>query len=58
MFDILKLLMSMHKNDVYDHINEPYDKIIEFVKTSNFKNSIKILKSLHKNHSNVELQYQ
>ncbi len=50
--------MSMHKNDVYDHINEPYDKIIEFVKTSNFKNSIKILKSLHKNHSNVELQYQ
>jgi hypothetical protein len=46
----------MHKNDVHDHINEPYDKIVEFVKKVNFKNSIKILKSFHKNHSNVELQ--
>jgi hypothetical protein len=24
--------MSMHKNDVHDHINEPYDKIVKFVK--------------------------
>jgi rRNA pseudouridine-1189 N-methylase Emg1 (Nep1/Mra1 family) len=37
-FDILKLLMSMHKNDVHDHINEPKDKIIKFVKTFNLKN--------------------
>jgi len=46
----------MYKNDVPDHINGPYDKIVKFVKTFNFKNNIKILKSLHKNHSNVKLQ--
>jgi len=46
----------MHKNDVHDHINEPYDKIVKFVKTFNLKNNIKILKSVHKNNSNVELQ--
>ncbi len=56
MYDISKLLMSIYKNDLHDHINEPYDKIIKFVKIFNFKNNIKILKSLHKNHSNVELQ--
>ncbi len=27
----------MHKNDVQDHINEPYDKIIKFVKNINLK---------------------
>ncbi len=36
LFDISKLLSSMHKNDVHDHINEPYDKIVKFVKTINF----------------------
>jgi hypothetical protein len=37
LFDISKLLLSMHKNDVQDHINEPYDKIIKFVKNINLK---------------------
>jgi hypothetical protein len=32
LFDISKLLLNMHKNDVHDHINEPYDKIVKFVK--------------------------
>jgi hypothetical protein len=46
----------MYKNDLHDHINEPYDKIIKFVKSFNLKNSIKILKSLHKSHSNIDFQ--
>jgi hypothetical protein len=55
-YDISKLLMSMYKNDLHEHINEPYDKIVKFVESFNFKNNIKILKSLRKNHSNVELR--
>jgi len=35
-YDISKLLMSMYKNDLHDHINEPYDKIVKFVKIFNF----------------------
>jgi hypothetical protein len=32
LFDISKLLVCMHKNDVHDHINEPYDRIVEYVR--------------------------
>lgn len=27
----------MYKNDLHDHINEPYDKLIKFVKSFNLK---------------------
>jgi hypothetical protein len=37
LFDISKLFLSMLKNDVHDHINEPYDKIVKFVKKVNLK---------------------
>jgi hypothetical protein len=34
-YDISKLLMSMYKNALHDDINEPYDKVIKFVKKIN-----------------------
>jgi hypothetical protein len=46
----------MNKHDVYNHINEPYLKIVKYFKTSPLKNNIMILKLLHKHHLNIEVE--
>lgn len=46
----------MHKQDVFNHINEPYLKIIKYFKTSHLKNNVKILILLHKHHLNIEVE--
>lgn len=54
--NITKLLTSMHKYNVHDPINEPYARIVKFSKTSDWENNIKLLKSLHENHLDTEIQ--
>jgi hypothetical protein len=56
MFDISKSFTSLHKHDVYDHINEPYSRIMKYLEKINLKYNIKILKSLHKNHLNIKVE--
>jgi hypothetical protein len=41
---------------MHDHRNESYVGIIKFLETSNLKNNIKIIKSLHKIYFNVKVQ--
>jgi hypothetical protein len=31
MFDISKSFTPLHKHDVYDHINEPYSRIMKYL---------------------------
>jgi len=41
---------------MHDRRNESYVGIIKFLETSNWKNNIKIIKSLYKNYLNIEVQ--
>jgi hypothetical protein len=41
---ISKLLISMHKNDMHDHINKQYRGMSKILKDFNLENNIKTLK--------------
>lgn len=45
---VSKLLFSVHKNDMHDHINKKHGGIIKILKAFNLGNNIKTLKWLHK----------
>jgi hypothetical protein len=46
----------MHKYDVHNHINKPYAWIVKILETTNMEYNIKILKTLHKNYLNIEIE--
>jgi hypothetical protein len=41
---VSKLLFSVHKNDMHDHINKKHGGIIKILKAFNLGNNIKTLK--------------
>ncbi len=55
-YDISKLFISMHENDMHDHTNEQHYGIIKILKAFNLENNMKALKYLHKNFLNIEVQ--
>lgn len=46
----------MHKYDVHNHINESYAWKVKTLETTNMEYNIKIVKTLHKNYLNIEIE--